>query len=143
MSTAASHRASSTQSARSASKGSVARRAEAASTAGSLLQMKVRSASEALGGQAKLASFVGVDRSQPTRWADGETAPSAAVVKTVTDLEFIVARARMVWPDVVVSDWLTGHNAFLDGATPLDMIRAGRTSEVLDAIDGADAGVYA
>lgn len=108
-----------------------------------LLPMKVRAAASAVGGQANLAEWVGVARSQPTRWAAGETEPSTAVARAVTDLEFIASRARMVWSDSVLPDWLNGHNAFLDGATPLEMIRQGRTSEVLDAITGDEAGVYA
>lgn len=105
--------------------------------------MKVRSASAALGSQAKLATWVGVSRSQATRWAEGMTEPSAGAARAVTDLEFIIARARMVWDDSVIPDWLGGTNAFLEGATPLEMIREGRTSEVLDAITGDETGVYA
>lgn len=108
-----------------------------------IFPLKVRAASAALGSQAKLASFVGVSRSQATRWAEGETEPSPGAARAVTDLEFIVARARMVWGEAVLRDWLEGHNAFLDGATPLEMIRAGRTAEVLDAITGDESGVYA
>ena len=108
-----------------------------------LLALKVRSASRALGSQAKLADWVGVGRSQTTRWVDGATQPSADAERAVTDLEFIISRARMVWDDSVLPDWLNGRNAFLDGATPLEMIRLGRTSEVLDAISGDETGVYA
>lgn len=108
-----------------------------------IFPLKVRAASAALGSQAKLATFVGVSRSQATRWAEGETEPSPDAARAVTDLEFIVARARMVWDDAALRDWLEGHNAFLDGATPLEMIRAGRTAEVLDAITGDESGVYA
>lgn len=108
-----------------------------------LLALKVRSASRALGSQANLAAWVGVGRSQPTRWADGSTQPTADTARAVTDLEFIVSRARMVWDESVIPEWLHGHNAFLDGATPLEMIRRGRTSEVLDAISGDESGVYA
>src|SRR5690625_6755377 len=62
-----------------------------------IFTMKVRSASTALGSQAKLATWVGVGRSQATRWADGETEPSLEAARAVTDLEFIISRARMVW----------------------------------------------
>lgn len=108
-----------------------------------LFTLKVRSTSRALGSQAKLAAWAGVSRSQTTRWVDGETQPSPDAARAVTDLEFIVSRARMVWDDAVIPDWLRGHNAFLDGATPLEMVRQGRTSEVLDAITGDETGVYA
>lgn len=108
-----------------------------------IFTMKVRSASAALGSQAKLADWAGVNRAQPGRWADGDTEPSANTARAVTDLEFIIARAGMVWDETVIPDWLNGNNAFLGGATPLEMIRQGRTSEVLDAITGDESGVYA
>lgn len=108
-----------------------------------IFRMKVRSASSVLGSQAKLAQWAGVSRSQTTRWSDGQTEPSPDAARAVTDLEFIIARARMVWDDTVIPDWLSGRNAFLGGATPLEMIRRGRTSEVLDAITGDETGVYA
>lgn len=108
-----------------------------------LFTLKVRSTSRALGSQAKLATWAGVSRSQTTRWAEGATQPSPDAARAVTDLEFIISRARMIWDDSVIPDWLNGNNAFLDGATPLEMIRRGRTSEVLDAITGDETGVYA
>lgn len=115
----------------------------ASDQAATIFGMKVRSASHALGSQAELARWVGVSRSQATRWSDGQTEPSPEAARAVTDLEFIVARARLVWDESVIPDWLQGRNAFLDGATPLEMIRRGRISEVLDAITGDETGVYA
>lgn len=113
------------------------------SSAAKIFTLKVRSASYALGSQAKLAAWAGVSRSQATRWADGQTVPSPGAARAVTDLEFIIARARLIWDESVITDWLHGSNAFLDGATPLEMIRRGRTSEVLDALTGDESGVYA
>lgn len=109
----------------------------------SIIAMKVRRAANALGSQARLAEWVGVSRSQATRWAGGQTLPSVETQRAVTDLEFIVTRAAMVWDSAVITDWLHGTNAFLGGATPLEMIRQGRTAEVLQAVTADDAGVYA
>ena len=100
-------------------------------------------ASAVLGTKSELAAWLGVARSQPTRWASRQTTPSLEVCEALTDLTFIVARARFVWADDVLGDWLRGSNAFLGGATPLELIRRGRTAEVLDAIAGESAGVYA
>lgn len=58
------------------------------------------------------------------------------------DLELVIARAKEVWDEAVIVDWLDGSNAHLGGATPREMIRRGRTAEVLDAITGDEAGVY-
>ena len=58
------------------------------------------------------------------------------------DLELVIARASRVWGEAVVSDWLDGSNAYLGGATPREMVRRGRTAEVLAAIAGDEAGIY-
>lgn len=92
---------------------------------------------------AKLAHWAGVSRSQVTRWSDGQTEPSAEAARAITDLEFIISRASMVSDDVVIQDWLEGRNALLGGATPLEMVLRGRTSQVLDAIVGDEAEVFA
>lgn len=100
-------------------------------------------AASVLGAQTDLAKWIGVSRSQTSRWAAGETRPSAEAAQAITDLDFIATRAAMVWDESVVSDWLHGHNAFLGGATPLDMVRKGRTAEVLQAISAEAAGAFA
>ena len=58
------------------------------------------------------------------------------------DLELVIVRASRVWDNAVIPEWLEGRNAFLGGATPREMIRRGRTAEVLAAIAGDEAGVY-
>lgn len=105
--------------------------------------MKVQRVPNTLGSMAKLAHWAGVSRSQVTRWSDGQTEPSAEAARAITDLEFIISRASMVSDDVVIQDWLEGRNALLGGATPLEMVLRGRTSQVLDAIVGDEAEVFA
>ncbi len=107
------------------------------------LSARVHNAAFALGSMAELSSWIGVSRSQPSRWANGETRPSAEAARAITDLDFIVARAALVWDESVIGDWLRGHSAFLSGSTPLDMVRAGRTAEVLEAITAESIGAYA
>ncbi|WP_022868184.1 transcriptional regulator [Schaalia vaccimaxillae] len=108
-----------------------------------IFPLKVRDAANILGNQSKLAEWLGVSRSQATRWTSGQTEPTYAAQRAIIDLEFIIARARMVWDENTVVDWLSGSNAFLSGASPLEMIRRDRTSEVLEAIVADEIGVYA
>ncbi|MGP5710252.1 hypothetical protein ACTXPC_17795 [Brachybacterium alimentarium] len=108
-----------------------------------LFGMKVRRVSNTLGSRAKLAHWAGISHSRAARWSEGQMKSSVEAARMVIDLEFIIARASMVWDDEVIQDWLEGHNAFLGGAKPLDMVRRGRTSEVLGAISGDEAGVFA
>lgn len=69
--------------------------------------------------------------------------PSQDAAHAATDLELVIAHARLVWDATVIPDWLDGNNAFLGGSTPLEMIRRGRTSEVLEVISGDETGVFA
>ena len=59
-----------------------------------------------------------------------------------SDLERVVSRAREVWDDSVIEDWLDGNNAHLNGASPREMVRQGRTAEVLEAITSDEAGSF-
>lgn len=107
-----------------------------ASQGARLLSMKVRRCSDGLDGEAHLAQWYGIDLGQLAE-------PSDEVARAVVDLDFIIARAQMVWDPAVVPAWLHGSSAFFEGATPLEMVRRGRTSEVLDAITAEAATTFA
>jgi uncharacterized protein (DUF2384 family) len=48
-----------------------------------------------------------------------------------------------LYPPDIAELWLTGFNPHLRDRRPIDMIRRGRTQEVLDAISAARAGSFA
>ena len=103
-----------------------------------------RSAAEALGSRARLADALGVSDSQPTRWIRGEDSPNAENARAIVDLEYVVARARLLWSDdETVNLWLNGRNAFLGGARPIDVIMTRGVSPVVDALDQEMAGAFA
>lgn len=112
--------------------------------AGSDVQWRARSAAEALGSRARLADALGVSDSQPTRWIRGEDSPNAENARAIVDLEYVVARARLLWSDdETVNLWLNGRNAFLGGARPIDVIMTRGVSPVVDALDQEMAGAFA
>lgn len=94
-------------------------------------------------GGAELARMLGVSRSQPTRWRSGAEQPGPDAARGLVDLDHVMTRALMLWPARVTSDWLTSANAYLDGARPIDVLRVRGSAEVIDALDAANAGVYA
>lgn len=99
---------------------------------------------KALGSRSKLAQFLKVSPSQPTRWIKGDEAPNSENTRTIVDLEHVVTRARLLWgDDEVVNAWLTGRNGFLDGARPIDVIAAQGSGPVIDALDQTTAGAFA
>ena len=63
------------------------------------VQWRARSAAEALGSRARLADVLGVSDSQPTRWIRGEDSSNAENARVIVDLEYVVARARLLWSD--------------------------------------------
>jgi len=98
---------------------------------------------DAVGGGANLASYLGVNRSQPTKWRKGDDTPSPDVGRVLLDLDYVIARASMLWPAEVVQDWLTGSNSFLNGARPIDTLKSQGVKPVIDALDAEYAGAYA
>jgi hypothetical protein len=91
---------------------------------------------------AAIADFVGVDRSRVTRFKQGKNlepetdALLDAVSATVTQL-------RGFLDDDVIPDWLRGANAHLGARTPLDVLKTGRLSEVIAAIEAEKYGAFA
>ncbi|WP_345762780.1 antitoxin Xre/MbcA/ParS toxin-binding domain-containing protein [Diaminobutyricibacter sp. McL0608] len=96
-----------------------------------------------LGSGAVLAGLLGVNRSQPTQWRKGAESPSPEVGRGLLDLDYVVARASMLWQTDSVVAWLQGQNAFLEGARPIDVLRTRGSHDVVDALDAELAGAYA
>lgn len=94
-------------------------------------------------GNNALARILGVAPSQPTRWRSGKEAISPANRRRVADLDHVVERLLLeLWPDQA-GEWLTGPNAHLGGAAPLDVLALRGAAPVLEAIDALSAGAFA
>jgi len=98
---------------------------------------------KALGGRAQLARMLSVASSQPTRWIQGAERPSPANARAILDLDYVIARAGLLWAPSVIQAWLTGRNAFLAGARPIDVIATEGSGPVIDALDQELAGAFA
>lgn len=97
----------------------------------------------ALGSKSKLAGLLEVSASQPTRWIDGSENPNAENSRAILDLDHVIARAGLLWKPTVITAWLSGRNAFLGGARPIDVIKTQGSAPVIDALDQELAGGYA
>lgn len=100
---------------------------------------RVRYLTDILGG-AQLATLVGVNRSQPSRWMKGEERPGPTAAPLLIDLEHVLARARLVWGASAASTWLESANAYLDGARPIDVLQLSGPAPVLAALDAETWG---
>lgn len=107
------------------------------------ISQRVANVTAALGSNAKLATLLGISASQPTRWIQGDEAPNPENARAIVDLDYVVARAGLVWLPEVVTEWLYGHNSFLGGARPIDVLKTQGSADVVDALDQELSGAYA
>jgi transcriptional regulator with XRE-family HTH domain len=102
---------------------------------------KVEALAHDFGSQRRLASLIGVSPAQISRWLrSGGVDPDNA--ERVDALEHAMASLLRLYDAKAAEAWLVGLNPHL-GARPIDLIRAGRTSELLRAISAERAGSYA
>lgn len=107
-------------------------------------QQRARFVVDVVGGTRRTADLLDVSPSQPSRWVSGASVPGPAQARLLVDLEHVLTHALLVWADAgVARDWLTTPNAHLEGARPVDWIRAHGTAEVVDALRAEAAGTFA
>lgn len=83
-----------------------------------------------------------VDAAMITRWRRGVKI-SAAMARRVLDLHAVLARALHIFAPKVVTDWLVGHEPFLNFARPIDVLGVRGAAPLIEALDGIEAGAYA
>lgn len=98
---------------------------------------------EDAGNQAAVARLIGVDRSRVTRWLTTGQQPDADNRRTIDALEFVLARLRSRYHAATAFKWLEGVNPHLAGARPIDLLRGGRVSEVIAALEADETGSFA
>jgi transcriptional regulator with XRE-family HTH domain len=102
---------------------------------------KVQALADDLGSQRRLADLLGVSPAQIGRWLrGGGVDPDNA--ERVDALEHVIASLLRLYGADAAEAWLVGLNPHL-GARPIDLIRAGRASDVLRAIAAERAGSFA
>lgn len=91
---------------------------------------------------AALAEAFPVSPSRVARWKRGEK-PDAENARFLRDLGIVVSVLDGYLEEEVVADWLHGVNAHLGDRRPVDVLRAGRLSEVIRAIEAEKSGAFA
>lgn len=102
---------------------------------------KVEALSRDFGSQRRVATLLGVSPSRVSRWIRGAGVDPDNAEK-VDALEHAMASLLRLYEPEAAEAWLVGSNPHL-GARPIDLVRAGRTSELLRAIAAERAGSYA
>ena len=91
---------------------------------------------------AAIAEWAGVDRSRITRFKQGRNL-EPATDDLLESVSIAVTRLRGFLDDAIIPEWLRGINAQLGHRTPLDVLRTGRLSEVIAAIEAEQTGAFA
>jgi uncharacterized protein (DUF2384 family) len=92
--------------------------------------------------QRRLAELLDVSPAQVTRWRRGQGI-DATNAERVDLLELVMSSLLRLHPPEAAELWLLGVNPHLAGRRPIDLVRAGRSRELLDAIAQERAGSFA
>ncbi len=103
---------------------------------------KVEALSRDFSSQRRLADALGVSPAQISRWKRGQGVdPDNA--ERLDLLELVMSSLVRLYEPATVEKWLFGLNPLLRNRRPIDVIRAGRTEELLAALRQERAGSYA
>src|SRR3954462_8369684 len=105
----------------------------------SLIKQRYHVARVAFPDDADLARSLGVHRSAVVRWQRGE-APAAKHWEQLVGLDTVVSLLEGFLEESSIAKGLRGVNAHLADRRPIDVIRQGRLSEVIAAIEAEKAG---
>jgi transcriptional regulator with XRE-family HTH domain len=115
---------------------------QAASKIDLQIARRYQTARRAFSSDAEMARAFGVDRSRVARWKQGE-APDPVNAERLVGLDTTVALLSGFLAESSIPKWLNGINAHLDDRRPIDVIRSGRLSEVIAAIEAEKSGAFA
>jgi len=94
---------------------------------------KVKTLSVDFRSSARLADLLGVSRSQVTRWLRGAGMDPLNAEK-VDLLELVWSNVLRIYEQDAALAWLFGVNPLLGDRRPVDLIRQGRTEELMRAV---------
>ena len=89
-----------------------------------------------------IANIVDVSPATVTRWSQGIGAPSIQRQAVIAELRWVAERLSDFYAPDEARLWLHAPHPLLNGERAIDLINAGRTSEVLEVIEQLDSGVY-
>jgi uncharacterized protein (DUF2384 family) len=103
---------------------------------------KVQALSVDFGSQRRLAELLGISPAQVSRWLRGQGIDPRNAER-VDLLELVMANLLRLYEPEAATSWLVGLNPSLQDRRPIDLVRSGRTRELLEAIENERAGGFA
>jgi hypothetical protein len=104
--------------------------------------LKVEALTADLRSQRRLADALGVSPAQVTRWTRGQGIDPVNAER-LDLLELAMSFLLRLYEPETVERWLFGVNPHLRNRRPIDLVRAGRTEELLAALRQERAGSFA
>lgn len=110
------------------------------STAGASYALVVEKIRDVGVSSAELAEIVGVGERQVQHWAAGSSRPSAASRDHLVDLYYVVDQLEEVYTPEGAEIWLHSRNRHFGGRRPIEVLRQGGFSEVINAVESLTHG---
>ena len=89
-----------------------------------------------------IANIVAVSPATVSRWSNGKATPDLRTQTVIAELRYVVDRLAELYTPDEIRLWLHTAHPMLKGELAIDLINAGRTEEVLAAIESLEAGAY-
>ena len=112
--------------------------ARSSQTFESLVATRVELLVDALGTATRVAECLGVTRPLLSKWRAGTVMPTPAQAKLLVDLDHVVARGSLIYVPEIVNEWLFGHDSYLEGARPIDVLHLRGSADVLAPLDSLE-----
>lgn len=93
-------------------------------------------------GSNPIVRLLDVDAAVVKCWRSGAKI-SPEMSRRVLDLHAVLLRALQIFTPQVATQWLIGHEPFLDEARPIDVLGARGAAPLIEALDAIAAGAYA
>lgn len=94
-------------------------------------------------GTRPLARLLDVEGGSITNWTTRRRNVGHEVARRIMDLHDVMTRALQIYQPRTAMDWLVGHEPFLNGARPIDVLVSRGSAPLIEALAGIDAGGYA
>ena len=77
-----------------------------------------------------------------SRWVNGKVEPKRESLQRLLELEFFISELSEFYDPKEAHIWLLSPNKLLDGVSPADRIKEGRTDEVFALLDQLRSSAY-
>jgi transcriptional regulator with XRE-family HTH domain len=89
-----------------------------------------------------IADALGIRPETVSRWNQGKAFPQPEAERALLDLEYVVDLLADLYQPSEARIWLLSRQRLLDDARAIDLIKAGRTDEVLQVLRPLLEGVH-